>query len=173
MSGLGSEIEIVVEDEAWLDRAPDCAAWAERAARAALADPRAIDAFGPLPAGAGATVVLDADSELAELNARFMGKSGPTNVLSFPSPRSAWPHLGDIILALGVCEREAADQGKPLTHHLAHLTVHGTLHLLGFDHMVEDEAEDMEALERVILERLGVPDPYREGLSSEGRGHVG
>jgi len=166
VTGIG--IEIVVEDETWLDRAPDCAAWAERAAAAALTEPRAIEPFGPLPAGATVTVALDADSEVAELNARFMGKSGPTNVLSFPSRRTAWPHLGDIILALGVCEREAAAQEKPLAHHLAHLTVHGTLHLLGFDHMAEAEADDMEALERVILEQLGVPDPYREG-----QGYVG
>jgi probable rRNA maturation factor len=161
-------IEIVVEEEAWLDRAPDCAAWAERAAAAALADPRSTTSFGPLPQGAGVTIVLDADAEVAELNHRFLGKSGPTNVLSFPSPRTAWPHLGDIVLALGVCDREAAEQGKSLPRHLAHLTVHGTLHLLGWDHMTEGDAEAMEALERLILAGLGVPDPYREG-----QGHVG
>jgi len=166
-------IEIVVEDEAWLARAPDCAGWAERAASAALAEPRALAPFGPLPAGAEATVLLDADDAVAELNGRFLGKAGPTNVLSFPAARTAWPHLGDVVLALGVCEREAAAQGKTLDHHLAHLTVHGMLHLLGWDHMSEPEAEAMEALETAILAGLGVPDPYREDPEREGRVHVG
>jgi probable rRNA maturation factor len=161
-------IEIVVEDEAWLARAPDCAGWAERAATAALAEPRALEPFGPLPEGAEATVLLDTDEAVAELNTRFLGKSGPTNVLSFPATEMALPHIGDVVLALGVCEREAAAQGKPLEHHLAHLTVHGMLHLLGWDHMADAEAEAMEALETDILAGLGVPDPYREG-----QGHVG
>jgi probable rRNA maturation factor len=81
-------------------------------------------------------------------------------VLSFPAAPSARPHLGDLALALGVCVREAGTQGKPLAHHLQHLVAHGVLHLVGFDHQSDDEAEVMEARERVILAGLGVPDPY-------------
>ena len=68
--------------------------------------------------------------------------------------------MGDIALAFGVCAREAAEQGKPLDHHLSHLVAHGVLHLLGYDHETDADAEEMEALERAILKPLGVPDPY-------------
>lgn len=106
------------------------------------------------------TVLLTDDATVRDLNARFRGRDATTNVLSFPAPPTAAPHLGDIALAHGVCAREAAEQGKPLAQHLQHLVVHGVLHLLGFDHLEDDEAEDMEARERAILSRLGVPDPY-------------
>jgi probable rRNA maturation factor len=95
-----------------------------------------------------------------DLNARFRGKDAPTNVLSFPAPESAWPHLGDIALAYGVCRREADGQDKSFAHHVMHLTVHGVLHLLGYDHETDAEAEVMEGLERAILGGLGLPDPY-------------
>ena len=104
--------------------------------------------------------MLTDDETLADLNARFLGKTGPTNVLSFPAPANPEGHLGDIALAYGVCAREAAAQGKTLAQHLSHLTVHGVLHLLGYDHLSDGEAEAMEALERTVLEALGVPDPY-------------
>jgi probable rRNA maturation factor len=81
-------------------------------------------------------------------------------VLSFPAPPNPEGHLGDIALAFGVCAREAAEQGKPLDHHLQHLVVHGALHLVGYDHMTDAEAGEMEALEREVLAGLGVPDPY-------------
>ena len=106
------------------------------------------------------TVLLTDDATVQELNARFRGKHAPTNVLSFSAPATAAPHLGDVALAHGVCAREAMAQGKPLAHHLQHLVVHGVLHLLGLDHHADDEAEDMEARERAILLRLGIPDPY-------------
>jgi probable rRNA maturation factor len=93
------------------------------------------------------------------LNARFRGKDAATNVLSFPAP-GADAGLGDVALALGVCEREAAEQGKTLADHLTHLTAHGVLHLLGYDHESDAEAEAMEARERAILAGLGVADPY-------------
>jgi probable rRNA maturation factor len=82
-------------------------------------------------------------------------------VLSFPAPAEAAPHLGDIAIAYGVCVREAAEQGKRLEHHLMHLVAHGVLHLVGYDHQSESEAEEMEALERRVLDGLGAPDPYR------------
>ncbi len=108
------------------------------------------------------TVLLTGDAEIQDLNARFRGKAAPTNVLSFPAPESAAPHLGDIALAYGVCAREAAAQGKSLQNHLMHLAAHGVLHLLGYDHETDAEADAMEGMERAVLATLGVPDPYAE-----------
>jgi probable rRNA maturation factor len=149
-------IEVEIEDGAWTAALPDAAAVAERAGQAVL------DEIEPVEAGEaqGVAVLLTSDAAVAELNQRFRGKAGPTNVLSFPASANPENHLGDIALALGVCAREAAEQGKGLEQHLAHLVVHGVLHLLGYDHETDGEAEAMEALERSILESLGVPDPY-------------
>ncbi|QBX37160.1 rRNA maturation RNase YbeY [Brevundimonas sp. S30B] len=141
-------IEIEVEDEAW--RAIGAVeAVVERAAQAALGTVE-----GDI------VVLLTDDAAVAEINGRFRDKDRPTNVLSFPAPDSARPHLGDLILASGVCAVEAAAQGKALADHLTHLTVHGVLHLLGRDHEDDAEAEAMEAEERTILAALGVADPY-------------
>jgi probable rRNA maturation factor len=141
-------IDIEVEDPAWSAALPEPEAVVLPAAEAAL------DARG------GVTILLTDDDSVAALNERFRGKAGPTNVLSFPAPDNPEDHLGDIALAYGVCAREAAEQGKPLAHHLQHLVAHGVLHLLGYDHLTEAEAEEMEALERRLLADLGVPDPY-------------
>jgi probable rRNA maturation factor len=141
-------IDIEVEDLAWSAALPEPEAVVLPAAEAAL------DARG------GVTILLTDDDSVAALNERFRGKAGPTNVLSFPAPDNPEDHLGDIALAYGVCAREAAEQDKPLAHHLQHLVAHGVLHLLGYDHLTEAEAEEMEALERRILAGLGVPDPY-------------
>jgi len=141
-------IDIEIEDEAWIAALPGAEALVLPAAEAAL------------EARGGVTILLTDDDSVAELNERFRGKTGPTNVLSFPAPTNPEDHLGDIALAYGVCAREAAEQGKPLAHHLQHLVAHGVLHLLGYDHLTEAEAEAMEALERQILAGLGVPDPY-------------
>ena len=141
-------IDIEIEDPAWSAALPDPEAVALLAAEAAL------------EARGGVTILLTDDDSVAELNERFRGKAGPTNVLSFPAPDNPEDHLGDIALAYGVCAREAAEQGKPLAHHLQHLVAHGVLHLLGYDHLTEAEAEEMEARERRILAGLGVPDPY-------------
>jgi probable rRNA maturation factor len=145
-------IDIEIEEEAWTGALPDAAALAVRAAEAAL---KGADAEGDI------AVLLTGDDAIAELNHSFRGKPGPTNVLSFPAAPSARPHLGDIAVAFGVCAREAGEQGKPLAHHLSHLVAHGVLHLVGYDHEDDAEAETMEALERRVLNRLGVPDPYR------------
>ncbi|WP_346764262.1 rRNA maturation RNase YbeY [Caulobacter sp. SLTY] len=110
-------------------------------------------------------MLLTGDNEVADLNTRFRHKPGPTNVLSFPAPPNPENHLGDIALAYGVCAREAAAQGKTLADHLRHLTVHGVLHLAGYDHQTDDEAEAMEALERRVLADLGVADPYADEQS--------
>lgn len=148
-------IDVEIEDEAWLAALPQAEMLARGAALAAL------DAEGA--AHEGVTILLADDEAVRELNARFRQKDAPTNVLSFPAPRNPEFHLGDIALAYGVCVREAAEQGKPLAHHLQHLVAHGVLHLLGYDHIGDDEAEAMESLERAVLAGLGVPDPYAAG----------
>lgn len=109
--------------------------------------------------------VVDED-ESRELNATYRGKDKPTNVLSFPfevPPDVPCAHLGDLVICAAVVEREAAEQGKPLDAHWAHMVVHGTLHLLGYDHIEDGEAETMEAEEIRILRQLGYADPYDEG----------
>jgi len=111
---------------------------------------------------------LTDDAAVHDLNARFRDRNQPTNVLSFPAAESAAPHLGDLVLAFGVCAAEAGAQGKTLADHLTHLTVHGVLHLLGRDHVDEAEAESMEAEERTLLASLGVADPYRPHDPSHG-----
>lgn len=148
-------IDVEIEDGAWTAALPEAEMLARGAALAAL------DAEGA--AHEGVTILLADDEAVRELNARFRQKDTPTNVLSFPAPRNPEFHLGDIALAYGVCAREAAEQGKPLAHHLQHLVAHGVLHLLGYDHIGDDEAEAMESLERAVLAGLGVPDPYAAG----------
>jgi probable rRNA maturation factor len=112
-------------------------------------------------------IVLTDDSAVRQLNHLWRGIDAATNVLSFPSPApvkqgaDAPPHLGDIVLAYETIAREARAEGKPLGHHVAHLAVHGYLHLLGYDHLRGKDAEAMEAAERRILRRLAIPDPYR------------
>jgi len=106
--------------------------------------------------------VVDAE-ESAELNGTYRHKQGPTNVLSFPfeaPPGVELPLLGDIVICAPVVAREAAEQGKTAAAHWAHMTVHGCLHLLGYDHIAPDEAEIMESLERDVLSALGYADPY-------------
>lgn len=108
--------------------------------------------------------VVDAD-ESAELNETYRRKKGPTNVLSFPFEMPAGlevPLLGDIVICAPVVAREALEQGKEGRAHWAHMTVHGVLHLLGYDHLDDDQARVMEGLEREILAKLGYPDPYGE-----------
>ena len=143
-------IEVEIEDATWTSALPDAAAVAERAATAALGTVEG-----------DVVVLLTDDAAVQDLNARFRDRDRPTNVLSFPAADSAAPHLGDLVLAFGVCAAEAAAQGKSLADHLSHLTVHGVLHLLGRDHVDEAEADEMEAEERSILASLGVADPYR------------
>lgn len=145
-------IDVLIEDPAWEAAEPRAAALAEIAAAAVLEHERAAVA-GDL------AILLADDARIAALNAEFRGKDAPTNVLSFPASERA-AALGDIALAFGVCAREAAEQGKSLAHHLQHLTAHGVLHLLGYDHESDAEAEAMEAAERAILAGLGVADPY-------------
>lgn len=112
------------------------------------------------------TIRLVDEDEGRELNRTWRHKDYPTNVLSFPAdvPDELLdiPLLGDLVICVPVVEREAAEQGKPLAAHWAHLVIHGCLHLLGYDHIDDAEAEEMEALERQLLAELGHPDPYAE-----------
>jgi probable rRNA maturation factor len=142
-------IDIVIEEKAWRTAEPRARALAKAAAVATLKAERRTEA--------NVAILLAADARLHALNTAFRGRDAPTNVLSFPG---SGDHLGDIALALGVCAREADEQGKTLAAHLQHLTAHGVLHLLGYDHETDAEAEAMEAKERQILAGLGVADPY-------------
>jgi len=111
------------------------------------------------------SIRLVENEESAELNSSYRGKEGPTNVLSFPfeSPVEMTPILlGDLIICLPKVEQEALQQNKSLQHHWAHLVVHGCLHLLGYDHIKDDEADEMEALEIKILQTLDIDNPYQE-----------
>jgi probable rRNA maturation factor len=152
-------IDIEIEEEAWARAIPEAEALVRGAAEAALAGER----------GRAVTVLLTDDETVRELNARFRGKDRPTNVLSFPAIENPEGFIGDVALAYGVCAREAAEQGKPLADHLQHLVAHGVLHLVGYDHQSDAEAEAMEALEREILSGLGVPDPYGPDQGHDGQ----
>lgn len=182
MTARAPEVAVRIEDARWR-RVPRVAARARRAVRAALA------ACPPRHRASETSVVLISDAAIARLNAAWRNKRGPTDVLSFPAddrprrggaPACAKPAsagriakapakkgegrpalLGDVAVAYGVAARDARAAGKPLGDHLAHLVVHGTLHLMGYDHDSDDAAERMEALERRILGTLGLPDPYR------------
>ena len=109
------------------------------------------------------TVRIVDEAESHELNLTYRGKDRPTNVLSFPfecPDEVALPLLGDLVICRQVVEREAVEQEKPLMAHWAHMIVHGSLHLLGYDHIEDDEAEEMESLETQIMQGLGFDDPY-------------
>lgn len=163
-------VETVIEDARWA--AFGLEALAERAGRATLA------ILGLPVAGFSISLMGCDDARIAVLNADFRGKPTPTNVLSWPSeergpefvgeapelPDPGDPDdpdpLGDIAIAWETCAREAEAQGKPMTDHVTHLIVHGILHLLGYDHIEDEDAALMEALEVRILASLGVSDPY-------------
>lgn len=143
-------VDVVVLDAAWRRALPGVERLVRRAARAALGRRRP-----------SLAVALADDRRVQALNARDRAKDKPTNVLSYPSGERTF--LGDIVLARQTVWREARAQGKRPADHLTHLVVHGTLHLLGHDHETSDaDAERMEALERRILARLGIEDPYRD-----------
>jgi probable rRNA maturation factor len=116
-----------------------------------------------------ACLALSADADVERLNATYRGKAKPTNVLSFPAQdgmpgaAEAPRFLGDLVLARETVVREAGEQAIPLRHHLQHLVVHGLLHLLGYDHETDAEADVMETLEVRILDSLGIANPYLAG----------
>jgi probable rRNA maturation factor len=163
-------VETVIEDPRWAPLSLE--SLAETAARATLAG------LGLAVEGFQISLLACDDARIATLNADFRGKPQPTNVLSWPSderapefvgedPERPDPgpiddplELGDIAIAYDTCTREAAEQGKPVAAHVTHLLVHALLHLLGYDHIEDEDAELMEGHEVRILASLGLPDPY-------------
>lgn len=158
-------VDLICEDDRWGDLTP----LAERAVSAAL------EGAGLEPSAYEISILACDDARIAALNADFRQKGTATNVLSWPSDeRGAMAEgemplplqlpmdaeLGDIAIAYDTCAREAAEAGKPFEHHVTHLIVHGTLHLLGFDHLRDGDATLMEGLEAEILGKLDIPDPY-------------
>lgn len=170
-------VDVVIGDARW--EALDLPELADRAAAATLAR------LG-LAAPWEVALLATSDAEIARLNAEFRGKPAPTNVLSWPAQPLAPPApgkappppapdatgeraLGDVALAWETCAREAEIGGKPLADHATHLVVHAILHLLGYDHICDDDAALMEGLETEILKGLGLPDPYSGDEAPEGR----
>jgi probable rRNA maturation factor len=143
-----ADCTVVVLDAAWRKALPGVERLVRKAARAAIGAKRK-----------SLNVALATDKDVQALNKRDRRKDKPTNVLSYPSGERKF--LGDVVLARQTVWREAKEQKKTPADHLAHLVVHGTLHLLGHDHETSDaDADRMEALERRILKRLGIADPY-------------
>lgn len=153
------EIDLLVEAEGWPPH-DQLETIARKAVDAALIE---LGASGE--AASELSLVFSNDAGIQELNAGWRGFDKPTNVLSFPAFSIAPgdklpPMLGDIVLAIETISRESSLETKPFEHHLIHLVVHGFLHLLGYDHESDGEAEVMETMERRVLARLAIPDPY-------------
>src|SRR5512139_916421 len=152
--------EVLVTADCWRSE-PNAEAVIERAIAAAA------ETVDEDVAEAELAVMLTDDSGIRTLNSNWRGIDKPTNVLSFPAlqpegdrrPDDAPRMLGDIAIAYETMRREADEEQKPFDHHLSHLAVHGFLHLIGYDHETDEEAEEMEDAERAILARLGIPDP--------------
>ena len=161
-----TQIVVDIADEEWRNRLHDVEDLCIRVAAVALGAAARHD----LPSDRlEISILLTDDAQVRDLNRDYRHKDKPTNVLSFPALDENTPIapegpvlLGDVIIARETTEREAYEESKSLTNHLSHLVVHGVLHLLGYDHIEDDEAEEMESLERSILGALGVPDPYED-----------
>ncbi|RUX50548.1 rRNA maturation RNase YbeY [Mesorhizobium sp. M7A.F.Ca.CA.002.09.1.1] len=160
ISGDGNipvDIDIAVEAGNWPDEA-SLTRLVDRAVKAAFAETG-------VAGRSELSLVFSGDAHIQVLNAGWRGKDKPTNVLSFPAFPFAQggplpPMLGDIVLAAETVAHEAVLEDKPVENHITHLVIHGLLHLLGYDHETEAEAEAMEAVERAALARLAIPDPY-------------
>lgn len=158
--------DVLVDDSRWRERLLD----ADATVNAAVA--KAIDVTKPkLHPDVEVSFVFSDDAHIKKLNVNWRGKDSPTNVLSFPSfagkELSRVPLLGDVVLAYETIEREAAEELKEFAHHSTHMIVHGFLHLLGFDHETDNEADIMERHESRILKELGLPDPWE--INADGR----
>ena len=134
--------------------------WRAEPAAAETVRDAILSAAALAPAQGEISVLLTDDKAVQDLNRAWRKVDKPTNVLSFPAARAGGALLGDIAIAYETLEREAAAENKPFLHHLAHLAVHGFLHLLGYDHQTDSQAEAMEGLERAALARLAIADPY-------------
>jgi probable rRNA maturation factor len=176
-AAAGLKIEVLVDSEHWKN-----AGTAKAVVRRALKQA----ATTLSTKSAELAIVLTDDAAMRRLNRNWRGVDAPTNVLSFATKnpgnrhmrdrvsdeldKRLGKHLGDIVLAYETVKREARREGKPFDHHLAHLAVHGFLHLLGYDHGSDAQARRMETVERAILRDLAVPDPYRANHSTAGHG---
>ena len=154
----------------WKRVCPNAQRLARDAARVALINGIAATGFTS-PKRVELTITLTDDAQQLQLNRKYRGKNAPTNVLAFRAWKPGAPVtpgapllLGDVVLAFETVAREANEQAKPFGDHVRHLIVHGVLHLLGYDHLREADAIEMERLETSILAKLGVPDPYRDVL---------
>ena len=164
-------LDIAIDADPEWDSSSGWDSLVRRAAEAAIAE-SAFPQLASSPRAIELSVRLTGDDEVRALNAEWRGKDKPTNVLSFPQmeaeqiamAEAEGPELmlGDLVLAREVCQREAAEKAIPLEDHASHLVVHGTLHLLGYDHHDDDSADDMESREIRALARLGIADPYGE-----------
>ena len=163
---MSVSVELAVEDPSWTTLG-DLQSLVERAVAAALAEEG-----GKVAEAAELSCLFCDDATIRGLNRQWRGLDKPTNVLSFPAAGPGSDHLlGDLALAFDTTAREAAEERKSLADHVAHLVVHGTLHLLGHDHEDRSEAEAMEALEVRALRRLGIADPYSGSVPAEDGGH--
>lgn len=153
-------VDVLVQSQQW-SALEGVESLVERAAAAALAR-GGVQVLN----GAELSVALSDDAAVRQLNAQWRGLDKPTNVLSFPAAEADEladaPHVGDIVLAFETVAREARDDGKTLADHTSHLVIHGLLHLLGFDHETDAEADAMEAIEIAALSDLGIADPYAD-----------
>jgi probable rRNA maturation factor len=176
-AAAGLKIDVLVDSEHWKN-----AGTAKAVVRRALKQA----ATTLSTKSAELAIVLTDDAAMRRLNRNWRGVDAPTNVLSFATKnpgnrhmrdrvsdeldKRLGKHLGDIVLAYETVKREARREGKPFDHHLAHLAVHGFLHLLGYDHASSAQARRMETIERAVLRDLAVPDPYRANHSTAGHG---
>ena len=148
------KLDIRVDDEIWFDRLTELERVTEQAVKAAFHQMTVIDAE--------VSLMFCDDAAIQDLNRTWRAKDRPTDVLSFPANPLDRPFIGDIALGWGITSQDAAAQGKALDQHVAHLIIHGVLHLLGHDHLNDTEAEEMERLEQAALASLGWPDPYSQ-----------
>ena len=153
---MSVDIDVIIDSDLW-QTAPQSEAIVRRAITAAAIH------SGPSKGTGEVAIMLTDDAEIRTLNHQWRKIDKATNVLSFPAtPMPGAPHesLGDIAIAFETLQREASDEGKSFDHHLSHLAVHGFLHLVGYDHENDEDAEEMESLERKVLADLDIPDPY-------------